>query len=406
VILDDLDDPLVAWQYAERYLGVGTRTYSAFAADLEISPQYHPQLGRGSFPVPTFQVPDGAGSYLRNTLPSPLHGIYRGEGHFLLPVHPDTLRLPTLYRRSELLGLPAGPAVEVVPSANARTLFVVRVGDRPVPPHFVKLHYPRRLSRFTRRLRRPIISLQLWAARELSRLGVPLLPEVGGGVLGDDPRQAWGFLVRQARPAGGPRLPFTVPLFALYGRDYRAPGDPTLAEQLIVASGEDPGEYLGRRVVRPMVRLWLSAVFGCGCVPEPHGQNTLFTFTRDGRGSAVLYRDCALYVDASLRAGLGLGGDLPEVNVVPRDLPVPREQVLSLTYDSFMGHHALTYLAALADRRFGVPPKVLHEAARSAFAEWPQARAVLPGTVFYYDQVLRPDGRWRLVDTGESPVWR
>src|SRR5215475_705806 len=75
-----------------------------------------------------------------------------------------------------------GPTLTVVPSANVRTVFVVRHGSSPVVPHFVKLHYPRRLSRFTRRLRRPIISVQLWVAAELLRVGTPVLPEVGAGV--------------------------------------------------------------------------------------------------------------------------------------------------------------------------------------------------------------------------------
>src|SRR5690606_4988772 len=49
-------DPPTTWQYAERYLGGGTRTYSPYAADLEISPEYHPQRGAARFVVPTFRV--------------------------------------------------------------------------------------------------------------------------------------------------------------------------------------------------------------------------------------------------------------------------------------------------------------------------------------------------------------
>ena len=100
-----------------------------------------------------------------------------------------------------LASYPAGPAITVVPSANVRTVFVTAIDGGRVEPHFLKLHYPRRLSRFTRRLRRPIIGLQLWVADELARIGAPVLPEVAGGVLGDDARQAWGYLVREW-PAG------------------------------------------------------------------------------------------------------------------------------------------------------------------------------------------------------------
>src|SRR5690606_15434663 len=206
---------------------------------------------------------------------------------------------------------------------------VEQIGGQPVEPHFVKLHYPRRLSRFTRRLRLPIISVQLWVAEELTAAGLPVLPEVAGGVLGADPAEAWGFLIREARPrgSGAAAARFAVPLVALSGQDVRQPGDPPLMAQLAARSGEDPGAWLAERVVVPMVRLWLHAVSATGCVPEPHGQNTLFAFDPDGRRTAILYRDCGIYVDPATRAELGMTRALPPVNVISRDVRQPREHV-------------------------------------------------------------------------------
>ncbi|MGI5272091.1 IucA/IucC family C-terminal-domain containing protein [Nonomuraea sp. CA-218870] len=404
MILDDRQDPLRVWQYAERYLGAGTRAYSRFSQDLEISEPYHPQLGLPSFAVPTFRVPPGRGAFLRNALESATVKHYLGGGGFLLPVHPETLAFPGLPDLDALTE--RGPDLTVVPSANARTVFVERIGGQPVEPHFVKLHYPRRLSRFTRRLRRPIISLQLWVAEELSAAGVPVLPEVAAGVLGSDPDESWGFLIRETRTgAGGAATPrFTVPLFALYGQDVREAGDPPLMARLAARSGEDPADWLAGRVVAPMVRLWLHAVSATGCVPEPHGQNTLFAFDADGRRTAILYRDCGVYVDPAIRAARGLTRDLPPVNVISRDVRQPRERVLSLTYDSFMGHHALDRLAAVAADSLGVDPGRLRRAAREAFAAGPEVG--LPPTVHYYEDRLHDDGRWDLVDTGEPPAWR
>jgi hypothetical protein len=409
VLLGKLDDPIALWQYAERYLGVGTRTYSSFSADLEISADYHPQLGRRSFQVPTFRVCPGEGSYLRGAIDSTLHEAYHDGGSFLLPVHPETLAHPALPQREELLRCESGPVLDVVPSANARTVFVERMDGQPVPPHFLKLHYPKRLSRFTRRLRRPIIELQLWVAAELDRIRAPFLPEVGGGVFGGDPREAWGFLLREASPGPGPSPEFTVPLFALYGRDYLAPDDPTLLEQLIEASGEPAASYVADRVVRPMVRLYLDIMLGAGCAAELHGQNTLYGFSGDGVNSRILYRDCAVYVDPALRASRPAidHRGLPVINVISRDVDMPADQVFSLAYDSFMGHHALDYIAVLARDRFGVQPRALQGAARAEFAGRAQeAAGLLPETVFYYDGTLYPDGEWRLTDTGEPPRWR
>lgn len=401
--LKDTDEPTHVWLYAERFLGGGTRTYSRFSADLDISRPYHPQYGDESVILPTFRVPDSHGVYLRNGIDSPLHRLYRGDGWFLLPVHPDTLSLPTLFGRERLLRLPAGPPVRAVPTANARTLLVRQIGDRPVEPHFLKLHYPRRLSRFGRRLRRPTIELQLWVSAELHRVGVPFLPEVGGGAYGDDTGEAWGYLLRERRLLGG-SLRYTVPLFALYGADVRAPGDPTLLEQLVERTGLGAAELLAERVVAPLVALWWRILRTTGCLAEPHGQNALVTFDPDE--VRIGYRDCGIYVDAGVRAARGLAGDLPPRNVIPCHVDKEPAQVRSLVYDTFLGHHALSYLARLAEARLGVPPRVLHQAARRAFHEAADPALPLPATVYNYDDRLYPDGEWHLVDTGTPPEWR
>jgi hypothetical protein len=408
VRLAEIADPVATWQYAERYLGGGTRTYSRYAAQLDIAPEHHPQHGAPRFRVPTFWVEPGRGTYLPGAAASPLPARYRDREAFLLPVHPGTLSIPAV--RADLAGCRPGPPIEVVPSANARTVFVERIGGAPVPPHFLKLHYPRRLSRFTRRLRRPVIALQLWVADELARIGAPVLPEVGGGVVGTDPGRAWGFLLREARLPGAQRWPVTVPLFALYGRDVRAPADPTLLEQLVGHSREDAEQWVTRRLVEPMVTRWAEALLGTGCAVELHGQNTLLCLSPDLRQTRVGYRDCAVYVDPAIRADRGLTGQLPPRNVIGQDIDQPRSRVLSLVYDSFLGHHTLAFVARLARDRFGVSPEALHRYAKKVFAEAVAARCggsdLLPPTVYYYDDMLHPDGAWRLVDTGTSPQWR
>jgi hypothetical protein len=399
MLLHEAGEPLAFWQYAERYLGVGTRTYSSFSADLDISPQYHPQLGTPSFELPTYRVPPGLGEYRTNAIPSTLHHLYAGEAGLLLPVHPNAL---DGMDRTDLAHCLPGPALEVVPSANARTVFVKRIGGQAVEPHFVKLHYPRRLSRFTRRLRRPVIELQLWVAEELQSAGLPFMPEVGGGWIGDSPTEAWGFLVRALDEGVG----YTVPLFALYGKDLHRPDDPTLLEQLIEASGQDPESFVSKRVINPMVRMWVRAALTTGCPLETHGQNTLFSFTPDGSETEIRYRDSAIYVDGALRNRIGLQRDLPPTNVIPRDVRMAPEEVFSLTYDSFMGHHALSYVADLARDRFGVAADLLHESARETFAAEGGADLNLPNATFYYDDTLYDDGDWKLVDTAMPPVWR
>lgn len=393
------------WQEAERYLGDGTRTYSRFAGDLEIAPRFHPQLGAGSFPLPTFWVPAGAaGSYLTSRVPSPLHRRYQRDGSFLLPVHPETLDSAAV--QAQLAGLASGPPLEVVPSANARTVFVERFGGEPVEPHFLKLHYPKRLSRFTRRLRRPVIALQVWVAEELAGIGAPVLPEVGGGVIGTDSTEAWGFLIREAHPNGAARWPYVLPLFALYGRDVRRRNDPSLLEQLIKHSGQPPQEWVATRLIEPMVTLWADVLLRTGCAIELHGQNTLLCLSADLCTTRIAYRDCAVYVDPQLRERRGLSRSLPPRNVIARDIDKPRAQVLSLVYDAFLGHHTLAFVARLLRQRFGVPETVLHRHAQEVFAARLAGQQLMPETVYYYDDRLHDDGHWELVDTGARPQWR
>jgi hypothetical protein len=401
-------DPAALWRYAERYLGGGTRTYSRYADELDIDDRFHPQRGVPSFSLPTFWIDPDHGSYLAGGTPSTLHQYYRHGESFLLPVHPETLTLAGARRC--LAGCRPGPPIEVAPSANARTMFVLAIDGQPVPAHFVKLHYPKRLSRFTRRLRRPVIALQLWVADELMRIQAPVLPEVGGGVVydGADPDQAWGFLLREAHPAGADPG-YTLPWFALYGTDVHHPEHPTVLEQLVTASGQSPHQWLVDRLVTPVVTLWVQVLLRTGCAIEPHGQNTLLRLTPDLRTSMIAYRDCAVYVDPQLRAAAGLPPDLPPRNVIGQDVTVPAPQVFSLVYDSFLGHHTLTYLAQLAQRRWGLDPAVLHHAAQQVFAEQMDAGGVdklLPPTVHYYTDQLPVDGRWQLADTGQLPQWR
>lgn len=422
VLLKDLDDPYPAWHHAERYLGGGTRTYSRYAADMQIATQFHPQHGAAQFDLPTFWVDPDRGHYLAGAIPSALHRHYRSGQSFLLPVHPETLAAPAV--RGQLAGCRPGPPIAVVPSANARTVFVHEIGGTPVEPHFLKLHYPKRLSRFTRRLRQQVIALQLWVAEELWRIDAPLLPEVGGGVLGHDPVQAWGFLIRHAQAPGHARahdhapapdtgpLPATVPLFALYGHDVRAPGDPTLLEQLVDHSGQAAQAWLTGQLIEPMVTLFVDTLLQTGCALELHGQNTLLCLSDDLRSTRLVYRDCAIYIDPAIRTGRGLTRQLPPRNVISHDIDKPREQVFSLVYDCFLGHHTLDYLARLAAERLGADPAALQRAAKRTFAERTLAHrcgdtpALLPPTVHYYDDQPYTGGGWRLVDTGAPPRWR
>lgn len=394
------------WEYAERYLGVGTRRYSSFSEDAHIDDRYHPQRGLPQFDLRSFRMPREAGTFLTNSIASGLPARYQTPDSFILPVHPATYDMLDDGTRKTLRGLEPGPRLTVSPSANMRTVFVKAMEGEPVEPHFLKLHFPARLSRFTRRLRQPMIRLQLWVAEELVRIGCPVLPEVGGGYVDSDSSDGWGYLIREARPVGVERPEFSVPIFALYGNDLNAPGDPTILEQLVERSVEPATDFVVDRVVRPMVRMWVRGTTEAGLALEMHGQNTVFGFSDDASDTVVLYRDGGVYIDPMIRAAQKLFRPLPPVNVISRDVTFPANQIRSLAYDSFMGHHALSFLARIAAERLDVRESDLHMAARDEFSQLMGERQLLPDTVFYYDNQLYPDGGWSLVDTAAKPLWR
>lgn len=402
--LGQILDPAECWITAERYLGGGTRSYSKFAGVSEVSAGCDPRGEAESFRVTSRWVPAPLGRMLTGRTSSELSRLYWDGERVLLPVHPDALSFPGLHGRAELLACEPGPVFEVVPLANARTVFVRSVDGVAVPPHQLKLHFPRRISRFTRRMRAPRIELELWVASELAAIGVPLLSEVCGGVFGSG-EEAWGFLVRESPELSGELHP--VPLFALYGNDIRRPEDPTLLEQLVDASGEQPERFIADRVIAPMIHLWVRTALESGCLLEPHGQNTLFCFSLDATKTELRYRDCDVFIDPAQRARRGLTRPLPGLNVIGGDVHMPAAHLASLTYDSSMGHHAFDYLAALAQDCWKVDPDDLREAARTAFrnAMGTHSDTLLPCTTYYYDDHT-PSGTWRLVDTGRTPRWR
>ena len=120
----------------------------------------------------------------------------------------------------------------------------------------------------------------------------------------------------------------------------------------------------------------------------------------------MAYRDCAVYVDPLIRAARGLTRPLPPRNVIPRDVPALARRGVQPGLRQLPRPHALSYVARLVQRRFGVNPETLHRFARKVFASLTGPQALLPETIYYYDHALLPDGDWRLVDTGQPPCWR
>src|SRR5205085_2535435 len=75
----------------------------------------------------------------------------RPEG-VLFVIHPEAWSCLEAPLAEQLRALPRGESICVAPTASTRTVLTVN-GLAGAPTHFLKLHYPRRISRFNRRLR-------------------------------------------------------------------------------------------------------------------------------------------------------------------------------------------------------------------------------------------------------------
>src|SRR5207248_3222995 len=143
----------------------------------------------------------------------------------LFAVHPEIWRSPGIDHLDELHALPRGKSIKVAPTASTRTVFTV--GDaKGVPAHFLKLHYPRRISRFNRRLRRKNIHNSIEGSRDLAQVRFDrfaYVPDSLGFTFGGGD-SAWGFLIREAVPRPLQKERFLIPYFALYAGDLKHPG--------------------------------------------------------------------------------------------------------------------------------------------------------------------------------------
>jgi hypothetical protein len=275
------------------------------------------------------------------------------------------------------------------------------------PAHFIKLHYPRRISRFNRRLRRKNICNSVQATHDVARVRCDrfaYLPDVLGFAYGDGDN-AWGFLVREAtpRPFQGHRL--MVPYFALYGGDLQHPEDPPLLVQLIERLGAEPQSFVIEEIMIPVLECWAKVVRERGILLESHAQNLLLEIDRDFSPRRVVHRDFDVWVDAEARRQAGL--DVLGASI-GADTPHSRQEHYSLVYDHFIGREHFDYLLGILTRFYAVKERAVRDRVAEAFhRNFPDARDFLPAdTTYYFSNELLPGNEFRLVDTERAPEWR
>jgi hypothetical protein len=392
--------------YMERYVDEGARTYSPFAARSEAAPKYQPRSGCPSFDLITVFAPRSQVSIYHADPQKKLLEFYVRSEQVRFLIHPETWASSGIDNLDELHALQRGEPLQVAPTASTRTVLTTET-PLDVPHHFVKLHYPRRISRFIRRLRRKNIRNSVEVTHDLAHVRFDkfaYFPESLGFTYGDGDNR-WGFLVREGtpRPFQGTRL--LVPYFALYGGDLRHPEDRPLLVQMIERLGAEPQSFVIDEIMIPVLECWAKVVRERGILLESHAQNLLLEIDSDFRPRRVVHRDFDVWSDAESRKQAGLEVLAASIGT---DTSYPREQHYSLVYDHFIGRELLDYLLGILTRFYSARESAVRGRVAEAFhRNFPDADVFLPGdTTYYFSNELLPGNEFRLVDTKRAPEWR
>lgn len=394
--------------YMERYVDEGAKTYSPFAATTEAAACYRPESDQPSFDLVTVNAPiDRVSVFQADPSPNILKHYVRPQGG-LFPVHPETWTMAGVERLDEIHALPRDAPIRVAPTASTRTVLTLD-HTQNVPRHFIKLHYPLRISRFNRRLRRKDIHNTVAATREIAQLRFDkfaYLPDALGFTFGDD-ESSWGFLVREAIPRPFIEHRFLIPCFALYGGDFKHPDDPPLLVQMIERLDAEPASFVVDEIFVPVIECRSRVARERGFLLQSHAQNTLLEIDRDFRPRRVVHRDFEVWINLEARRRAGLETPFIGVGVRP-DMLHPIEQFYSLVYDRFIGHEFFDYVLAVLKLYYAIDEESVRSRVREAFHRcFPDADRFFPAhSMFYFSREAPPGREFALEDMQQAPVWR
>lgn len=397
-----------AFMYMERYVNEGSRTYSPFSKDIQVLSPYSPLSETKSFKVPLFRVPRSAVTVFLGEPDPELSEYYVKDDSILFPIHPEIASDTSIPYIAELIRFPREGEIAVVPTSSTRTVFAKNHDG--LPPHFLKLHYPRRISRFIRNIRRKVVENSIEVSRDLLAMpplsGVGYLSESIGLAYGDS-ENGWGVIIRESTPRPYQETgKYLIPYFALYSQDRYRDQDEPLLVQLVRFLNAKPEEFIFSNIMLPLIKSWCEITLTRGILLESHGQNTLLELNGLLEPTRIIHRDFAVRIDPEVRALRKLS--MPFVTKrIGIEAPHPKNRIYSLLYDHFISHHLFDYIAQLAETKLGVSRSLLYTKCKEAFHSYfPDASSQFPKTTFYYSPEILPDNQSELVDTNQLPNWR
>jgi hypothetical protein len=380
-----LSSPTASWLIMERLVNDGSPSgYSSKSTSVTT----RPSGGIDSFNLPFYSCHS---LHLETVPPGMTSSPQLPTGAF--PVHPD---LDPVMEG----GLTASDAkyatrqVRVSPTASGRTVAVM---EGPQPGVHVKLHYPRLIGRYSRKLTTRAAAAALDTTRLLvdTRSQLPanlaFLPEAVALLA----PSGVGAILRSPVPHPEHPPPYAIiPMFALFSRDQRRPHEATLLDQLI-DTAPDPTEFVWARLLHPVLEGWAHLALTLGLLAEWNAQNLLVELDGAGRLGRVVFRDLqGNHRDPERRPTWARALDSSAYRVLGGDCEADRNQ-RSWLYDFKLGQYVFDPLIATAGRR-GADPCALQERIREEFGRH------LDIAQLEWREFFPADGSWCDQPPGES----
>lgn len=361
---------------------------------------YSPKRGNSQIPIYLFRVPvEKIKIYCQNASNN-LNDYYVGDSHVWLPVHPQVCLsgsepiMDCIKEMNTDIRIVAG-----IPLSSSRTLLV----GYPLQSHFVKLHFPGRISSVNRNLDDEEVRYGQWITGELKQgidkkiLHCGLLPDQIGMVV-EKQGHTLGAIVRpiQAYPLEDGR-PLHIPLCSLVAPDRMNQADPTIAAQIAQIKRISQFDFV-IEIIKEHIQNWYLAAFELGVILTAHGQNAIIEYDANFDKRRIVYRDFQIKrISNEIRKQKGLAV------MKAHHEPIPLRTGLSIAYDFMIGRLLFDNMLANSDTLKSQKAQ-FRSVIKSIFHEVVGSRAeYFPNTEYTFKGV----GSNRIIlNTGKIPPYR
>ena len=343
--------------------------------------------------------------------PQALVSTYIGNERSLFCIHPQVLQAcpEDPYVRQILSNGTGRKTIPVAPSSSTRTLYPQKEGY----PNAIKVHFPFKVSRYTRKMRDEVVEQAVNVSRELEEeihlldnrfaflrevIGVSHVEIEPSSTRGEN----WGYLIRDMIPFPSVSVDRSlIPGFSLYGEDFFEPNTPLLLIDLI--GDRDPVAYVLENIMLPIIRHWVGCFLHFGYLMEPHGQNVLLEIGKDKTVQRIVHRDLSVGIDMRRRRDIGRSNR--RLNHYNR---METGAFHSITYDRFMGTHFFDRIVEACRQKFkNISKEDFRRPCRDEFSKrLPEHANYFPETVWYFSEKRDQFNKPLYEHTGVAPQWR